>query len=227
MIHPLPFVFGQSKTMTSLDYSIPDDKTIIGLTGNIATGKSAVMRLAAGRGALTIDADHVVHGILAGDTAVQNQIAAAFGTHLFDTNGQIIRPALGQIVFNDPQALVQLELIVHPAVHQHVLAQIRTCPEDVIMIEAIKLLEGKLHTICAQVWVTTCTRARQLERLQICRGLDAATAVTRIDAQASQAAKIARADVVIDTNGLMQDTQAQFEKAWRWVNKRNAELHGG
>ena len=48
MIHPLPFVFGQSKTMTSLDYSIPDDKTIIGLTGNIATGKSAVMRLAAG-----------------------------------------------------------------------------------------------------------------------------------------------------------------------------------
>ncbi len=200
--------------MTTIDYSIPADKTIIGLTGNIATGKSAVMRLAADQGALTIDADRVVHGILAGDTAVQKQIAAAFGDHVLDDNCQIIRPALGQIVFNDPNALVQLEQIVHPAVHQRVLDQIHTCSETVIMIEAIKLLEGKLHTICAQVWVTTCTRARQLERLQICRGLDEATAVYRIDAQNPQTDKITRADVVIDTNGLMNDTQAQFVKAW-------------
>lgn len=209
--------------MTSLDYNVLADKTIIGLTGNIATGKSAVMRLAAAQGALTIDADRVVHRILAGDTAVQQQIAAAFGDDVLDADGQIIRPALGQIVFNDPNALVRLEQIVHPAVHQRVLAQIHTCPEAVIMIEAIKLLEGKLHTICAQVWVTTCTRERQLERLQICRGLDVATAVTRIDAQAPQAAKIARADVVIDTNGLMTATQAQFERAWRMRNKRSTE----
>ncbi len=214
--------------MTTIDYSVPDNKIIIGLTGNIATGKSAVMRLAAAQGALTIDADRVVHGILMDDTAVQQQIAAAFGDQVLDADGQIIRPVLGQIVFNDPQALVQLEQIVHPAVHQRVLDQIRTSPEAVIMIEAIKLLEGKLHTICAQVWVTTCTRERQLERLQICRGLDEATAVYRIDAQNPQADKIARADVVIDTNGLMTATQAQFKQAWnQMMNKRNTEFYGG
>jgi dephospho-CoA kinase len=189
-------------------------KVIIGLTGNIATGKSAVMRLAAARGALTIDADQVVHALLDIDTAVQATIEATFGKGIRGEDGRIDRAALGQIVFNDPNALRRLEEIVHPAVQQRILAHIQDSPAEVVMIEAIKLLEGKLRTLCHQIWVTRCPRARQLERLQICRGMDRETAVARIDAQNPQSEKVAQADVVIDTNGLMRDTHAQFELAW-------------
>ena len=84
----------------------------------------------------------------------------------------------------------------------------------VIMIEAIKLLEGPLRDLCRQIWVTDCTYEQQLARLQVCRGLDEATAVARITAQSPPALKIAQADVVIDTNGLMSDTVRQFDAAW-------------
>ncbi len=86
----------------------------------------------------------------------------------------------------------------------------------VVMIEAIKLLEGPLATMSDQIWVTTCARATQMERLRVCRGMDEASAAARIDAQPPQADKLARADVVIHTDGLMADTQAQFEAAWEW-----------
>ena len=98
--------------------AVPKDKTIIGLTGNIATGKSTIMRLAAGLGALALDADKVVHEILDRDTAVQKAIADIFGSAVCLADGRINRAALGKIVFNDPQGLRKLEQIVHPAVHQ-------------------------------------------------------------------------------------------------------------
>lgn len=194
--------------------TLPANKLIIGLTGNIATGKSAVMKLAAARGTLTIDADAVVHEILNSDTAVQEAIVARFGDNVRGSDGRINRPALGAIVFNDPAALQALEALVHPAVHRHIFEQIQATEAAVIMIEAIKLLEGRLHTICHQIWVTRCTRERQLDRLQICRGMARDEAESRIDAQNPQAAKAARADVVIDTDGLMRDTQLQVDLAW-------------
>ena len=91
---------------------------IIGLTGNIATGKSAVMHLAAEQGALTIDADKLAHEVLANDKTVQEAIVAAFGAAVRREDGRIDRAALGQIVFADAQALQTLEAIVHPAVRR-------------------------------------------------------------------------------------------------------------
>jgi dephospho-CoA kinase len=187
---------------------------IIGLTGNIATGKSVVMRQAAERGALTIDADRVVHELLDGDEAIQNAVAAAFGPEVRLPNGRIDRAALGRIVFSDPDKLRQLERLTHPAVRAEIARQIAAAGEATVVIEAIKLLEGPLAAACDQIWVTTCPRETQLERLRVCRGMDEATAVARVEAQALQAEKIARADVVIDTGGAMDETRAQFEAAW-------------
>lgn len=187
---------------------------IIGLTGNIATGKSAVMRLAAEQGALTIDADKLAHEVLATDSAVQEAIVAAFGAAVRREDGRIDRAALGQIVFADAQALQTLEAIVHPAVRALLAQRIAASSAPVIVIEAIKLLEGPLHLLCRQVWVTTCPRDLQLQRLQVCRGLDEATAVARVDAQSAPELKIAGADVVLDTSGLMRDTERQFAAAW-------------
>lgn len=190
-------------------------KLIIGLTGNIATGKSAVMRLAAERDALTIDADKVVHHIMDTDAEMQAGLAVAFGSGVRRENGRIDRRALGAIVFNDPDALADLEAMVHPAVRRHVVQRIQESDADIIMIEAIKLLEGGLVEMCDQVWVTRCDPQRQLDRLRICRGLETNDAAHRIKMQPPQAEKVARADVVIDTNGSMRDTEAQFGMMWQ------------
>ena len=189
-------------------------RRIIGLTGNIATGKSAVMRLAAERGALTIDADRVVHELLAGDAAIQQAVVAAFGPGVRRAGGGIDRVALGSIVFDDPQRLRQLEAILHPAVRTEIARRVQTSDAPVIVIEAIKLLEGPLAALCDQVWVTACARETQMARLRVCRGLSEAAAAARIDAQSPQADKIARADVVITTDGLLRETEEQFVAAW-------------
>jgi dephospho-CoA kinase len=197
--------------------SVPEDKFVIGLTGNIATGKSAVMNLAIERGALAIDADKIVHEILEDDMAVQEAIANIFGPTVRRADGRIIRPALGKIVFGDPQAMRELEAIIHPAVYRQVISCIKESKSSIVMIEAIKLLEGKLREICHVIWVTRCSRERQLERLQICRGMDEESAVIRVDSQAPQKEKVLLADRVIDTDGVMDDTQRQFEQAWSHI----------
>lgn len=159
------------------------DKVIVGVTGNIATGKSAVMRLAADNDALTIDADKVVHTIMDRDTNMQAAIAVAFGPEVRLPNGRINRRTLGKIVFNDESALVDLEQIVHPAVRLDVARQIQETNKATIFVEAIKLLEGPMVDMCHQIWVTRCPKQRQLERLTICRGMDAVTATRRIEMQ--------------------------------------------
>jgi dephospho-CoA kinase len=172
------------------------------------------MRLAAERGALTIDADAVVHELLAADPDIQLAVAEAFGPGVRRADGRIDRAALGQIVFGDPERLRVLEGLLHPAARGEIVRRVMTTTAPAVMIEAIKLLEGPLAAACNQVWVTTCRRETQLLRLRVCRGMDPEAAATRVDAQSPQAGKVARADVVIDTDGLLSETQAQFERAW-------------
>lgn len=191
-----------------------DGKFIIGLTGNIATGKSAVMRLAAERGALTIDADAVVHELLNSDKKLQQGIAGQFSSRVLKSDGRIDREMLGQIVFSDPDALAILEALVHPATRQEIDKRILASNSAVVMVEAIKLLESNMKDACHQIWVARCDRQKQLERLRVCRGMGTADAANRIKSQSAQEEKVAFADVVIDTNGLMSDTEAQFEMVW-------------
>lgn len=190
-------------------------KTIIGLTGNIATGKSAIMKLAEEAGALMIDADAVVHSIMDYDTSMQAAIAVAFGPQVRLPDGRINRAALGELVFKDPGALKDLEQMIHPVVRKEVMARIDQSDKQVTVIEAIKLLEGDLRTFCDQIWVTRCPTQRQVERLVICRGMELAAAKQRVEMQSSQEAKIALADVVFDTHGTMENTRKQFLLAWR------------
>lgn len=189
-------------------------KIVVGLTGNIATGKSAVMRMAADRGALTIDADEVVHEVFNSDKVVQEAIEDAFGLHVRLADGRIDRAALGAIVFNDAQALVQLEQIVHPRVSMRIINNVQESTASVVMIEAIKLLEGNLWTLCQEIWITNCSYESQLQRLQVCRGMEKTVAEARIKTQGPVEDKTKRADVIINTDGLMRDTERQFLEAW-------------
>jgi len=192
-------------------------KTIIGLTGNIATGKSAVMKLAEEAGTLTIDADAVVHSIMDHDSSMQAAIAVAFGPQVRLPDGRINRVALGELVFKDASALKDLEQMVHPAVRREVMARIDQSEKLVVLIEAIKLLDGDLKGLCDHVWVTRCPVQRQIERLVICRGIDPAAAKQRVEMQSSQETKIAQADVVFDTHGTLENTHKQFMLAWRRI----------
>lgn len=193
------------------------DKVIIGLTGNIATGKSAVMRMAADQGALTLDADKFVHQILASDPDAQKGVIKHFGNEVVRPDGRINRAALAAVVFRDELSLRALEKILHPIVRTVIFDQVNDNEANVVIIEAIKLLEGNLAAECDQIWVTRCPEVKQIERLMVCRGLDSETAAMRVNAQSSQEQKVAMADVVIDTDGTMADTRQLFDIAWERV----------
>lgn len=190
-------------------------KVIVGLTGNIATGKSAVMRLAKDLDAETIDADAVVHELMNTNADLQQAIVDAFGASVRRENGRINRPALGKIVFGKEGAMHQLETLIHPPTRAAIHERIKASEKDVVFIEAIKLLEGPLTDLCHQIWVTRCSKRKQLERLRVCRGMSTPDATARIKSQSSQEDKVAMADVVIDTEGFYDDTISQFELAWQ------------
>ncbi len=190
-------------------------KRLIGLTGNIAVGKSLVRGILAQLGAFTIDADQVAHQVIRRGAATYDDIIAAFGTGILADDGEISRAALGKIVFADPARLQQLEGITHPAIRQRIAQLIQEADAPVVVIEAIKLLEGELKNAVDAVWVVDASMPSQLKRLTLQRGLTAAEAQRRIALQNSQAEKLRQADVIIHNDGAIEDTRAQVERAWR------------
>ena len=188
---------------------------LIGLTGNICTGKSTVARTLAELGAEVIDADKVAHEVMRAGTPAHAQITATFGPEVLAPNGEIDRARLGALVFADPAALVRLEIIVHPATIKAIRRRIAISQATIVVIEAIKLIEAGLADGCDSVWVTTCRLEQQVYRIMGGRGLSRAEAEQRVRAQPPQEDKIARADVVIDTSGKISQTRAQVQTAWQ------------
>ena len=120
-------------------------RTLIGLTGNIATGKSAVARMLASLGAAVIDADRVAHAVMAPGGAAYAAVVDAFGPEILNPGGTVDRRRLGDIVFRDPAALARLEAAVHPAVLLEVGRRIAAAEAGVVLVEAIKLIEAGMH----------------------------------------------------------------------------------
>lgn len=189
-------------------------KYVIGLTGNIATGKSAVLNMLRARGALGIDADAVVHTALAAGGPAAAAVQAAFGAEFLKPDGSVDRTKLGDVVFADAARLQQLEAIVLPLVRHEVELQIAAATESVVVIEAIKLLESPLAAQCSTIWVVTSSPADQRARLQASRPLSAAQAETRMLAQSPQSQKVAQANVVFNNDGTLAALEAQVQAAW-------------
>jgi dephospho-CoA kinase len=188
---------------------------VIGLTGNIATGKSLVGHMLAERGAEHIDADHLAHRVMAQGTHAWEQIVREFGREILQPDGEIDRARLGAIVFSDAAALARLEGFVHPPVIALTGERIERSTTSVVVVEAIKLIEsGMVVRLCDALWVVIAPRAAQIERLVADRGLSYEDAVARVDAQPPQSAKAARADVVIDNGGSIEATRRQVARAW-------------
>lgn len=189
----------------------------IGLTGNIGCGKSTVLCMLEALGGRIIDADKLAHQVMEPGSDVWYAIVEAFGQAIVAPDGRIDRPALGRIVFSDPQALRRLEALVHPAVDAEIHAQIEAATEPVVVIEAIKLVEAGLHRDLDALWIVTCSREQQFERLIRQRGMSYEAARQRIEAQAPIEDKLALASVVIDNSGTLDDTWRQVLAAWEGI----------
>ncbi len=190
---------------------------VIGLTGNIATGKSTVAGMLARLGACVLDADKLAHEVMEPGTNTYARVVARFGIGIVKPDGSIDRQVLGAIVFKDKAALRDLEDIIHPVVIEETLRRLAVCDKPVAVVEAIKLLEANMHRYCDAVWVVTSTREQQVSRLVATRHLTLEQAELRIDAQPAPGEKAAHADLIIDNSDGLESTRAQVLRAWNAI----------
>jgi len=193
------------------------EKYIIGLTGNIGTGKSVVRRMLGHLGAYGIDADVLGHRAIAQDAPGYQPVIKQFGRWIINSEGQIERARLAKIVFRDSVALKALEDIIHPLVNRAVELLIQRTQHQVVVIEAIKLFEGGLAGRCDTVWVSYTPEEIQVERLVERRKMTVNEARSRIRAQSSQTGKMSKADTVIMNNGSFEKVWKQVYKAWNRI----------
>ena len=163
---------------------------VLGITGNIATGKSLVTGWLSSLGATVIDSDRIVHELYRPDHPVAGRVAARFGAEIVGPQG-VARSKLGELVFADPQAMADLEAIVHPAVFEAVAEILAEAPlQHPHVIEAIKLVEGENAVLLDSLWVLESPRREQIARLASSRNLSPEEAALRIDAQSPANAKL-------------------------------------
>lgn len=192
-------------------------KYVIGLTGNIATGKSVVRRMLEHLGAYTIDADALAHRVISKGAPGYQPVLDTFGKWLLDREGQIDRKKLGRLVFGDSEALAQLEGIIHPFVGQAIDILVRRARQKVVVVEAIKLLESDLRARCDTIWVADAPQEVQVERLMRKRGMSREDALQRVQMQAAQKTKLDAANIVITNNGSYDDLWKQVSQAWKKI----------
>ena len=185
----------------------------IGVTGNIACGKSTVVGILRAAGAETIDADEVYASLVTPGAPLLRAIAQRFGAAIVAPDGSLDRRALANIVFTDPAALADLDRIVRPPVVTEVLRRAERARSRVVVIDAIKLIESGLADRCDEVWVVTCGPEQQVERLMARNRLERESAERRIAAQAPVAEKLAHAERVVDNDGDLDATRRQVEDA--------------
>lgn len=186
---------------------------VIGVTGNIACGKSTVMRCLGERGAQLVDADKVYHELIAPQLPLWSALRDRFGEGIVAADGTIDRRALGAIVFSDTTALADLDRITHPAVIEAIRERIDSETTPMLAVDAVKLIESGMAPLCDAVWLVTCTRDRQIARLMARNNLTEAEAIRRVDAQPPVDAKRNLVDTVIDNSGSIAETCRQVDYA--------------
>ncbi len=134
---------------------------LIGVTGNIACGKTAVMTELGKLGATIVDGDLVYRDLTGAGSALVQQLAAVFGDQIVNADGSLDRAALRPIVFSDPAALQTLDHLTHPVILAEVYRRIDTAATPVVATDGIKLLESGLGDKCDEIWVVTCDPERQ------------------------------------------------------------------
>ncbi len=187
----------------------------LGVTGGIASGKSAVMAILAELGAETIDADRVYHGLIEPGRPLFLALVERWGQGILASDGSIDRRRLGRIVFGDPNELAELDRLTHPAIRSDIDNLFNISNANVVAIDAVKLIESGHADQCDAVWLIVADPSRQIERLVRSRGLSVEDAIRRVAAQPSIDARLARADISIYNNGSPADLRRRVLHEWQ------------
>ncbi len=191
---------------------------LVALTGGIASGKSTIARRLAAHGAVIVDADQVVRDVQQPGSPVLAAIAAEFGSGMLRADGSLDRAGLASRAFGDAEAVQRLNGIVHPAVRvesqRQFNAAFATDPEAVVVYDVPLLAEARLGDPWDLVVVAHAPAEVRKRRLVDLRGLSAADAEARIASQVSDDERLRIADVVIDTDGALDETLAQTDRLW-------------
>ncbi len=195
---------------------------VIGLTGNIACGKTFVGHTLLELGAERyIDADAIVHRLYEGGQSIALEVGEVFGRTMLAADGSVDRNALGNLVFRDAEQMKRLEQIVHPAVGVALRRELEGAGErSIVIIDAVKLLEGQSGLLCQSKWLVICTEEQEIERLTQRNNLAREAVAARIRAQPDVTPKLSLVDEVIDNSGSRSETRSQVEAAFERFLKK-------
>ena len=191
----------------------------VGLTGNIASGKSYASMKFAELGAHVIDADRIVHELLADGTKTHRKVIEAFGDDILRGDGSVDRKLLGRIIFCDPEKRLLLNRLTHPAIGKEIRRRItaieKTSAGGIIIVEAALMVETGSYHNYHRLIVVSCDPASQVSRLMDRDNLTSEEAKDRISSQMPIEEKLKLADYTIDTSGTLRQTHMQVESIYR------------
>jgi dephospho-CoA kinase len=195
----------------------------IGLTGGIASGKSTVVQMLEQKGAALLSADAVGHEVYEPGRPAWHEIVDAFGRQVVAEDGTIDRKKLGAVVFSDPRQLQKLNAITHPRIKEMMrekLNEERGRGTQVVVLEAALLFDAGWDDLTDEVWVTVAPPEVAAGRTAERSALSVEEALSRIRAQMSNEERIARSQVVIDTDCPLEVTRRQVDKEWERLMER-------
>lgn len=192
---------------------------VIGLTGGIGSGKSTVSEMLAERGAVVVDADAIVRDVQQPGTPTFRAMVERFGPGIVADDGTLDRASVADLVFDDPEALADLNAIVHPAVGAEILRRMEELggSDAVVILDVPLLVESSRAYPVAGLLVVDVDPEVAVRRLVEQRGMREEDVRSRMARQASREERLARADRVIDNSGTLADLERQVDEAWRWI----------
>jgi len=203
----------------------------VGLTGNIASGKSNAARVLAELGARTLDADLIAHELLSQGTPTYWSVREAFGQEILNTDGTIDRGRLGRIVFSQREKRMLLNGLIHPEVRKEVLRRVSDLaerePRAVVIVDAALMVESGFYKLHERLIVVKCDPVLQLSRLMARDGLQPAEAKARMDAQLPVEEKLKLADYIIETSGTLRETKILIERVYHDLVQVESRLRSG
>jgi dephospho-CoA kinase len=199
---------------------------LIGLTGNIGSGKSTVAQMLSERGSTIIDADVLARRAVELGTAAYDQIVKRWGSDVLTADGRLDRAALRRTVFSDNEQLEELNQIVHPEVERlrnRLVDRARKRGDRLVVCDIPLLFERHMTDRFDRIILVDANRALRLERLVKDRGLDEAEAMEMIAAQMPAELKRARADFVIDNDGTLTQLERRVQDVWTALSNEASE----
>ena len=189
---------------------------VIGLTGQIASGKSTVSAYLRQKGFAVVDADEIAHEVIRRGGRAYAAVVRQFGTEFVGADGEIDRRKLGQAVFADPEKLAQLNAITHPCICAEIRARL-AAQRGTVFLDAPLLVQAGLDTLCGEIWQVTAADDIRLGRIQVRDGLDADEARARMQ---SQVGVRMPTDRLVHTNDNSSDTAALYRQIDRLLAGR-------